>query len=95
MVDGWVKRYEKGESLKQIAGDLVSPVTVFLHLRKRGMKLRDKVEAQIASVRKFEKRNFDGSVADRAYLLGLTRGDLNVKRRDGASGSGRLARTQG
>src|SRR5271157_6554003 len=46
-VDEWATRYQAGESLKQIAGGAVSPVTVWLHLRKRGVKLRDKVEAQI------------------------------------------------
>jgi hypothetical protein len=36
VVDEWAVRYEKGESLKQIAGSAVDPVTVFNHLRKRG-----------------------------------------------------------
>jgi hypothetical protein len=55
MVDDWILRYQKGESLKQIAGTLVDPVTVFNHLHKRGLSLRDKVEAQIKAVSKFEK----------------------------------------
>ena len=46
-VDGQVSN---GESLKQIAGDAVDPVTVFNHLHKRGLQLRDKVEAQIKAV---------------------------------------------
>jgi len=40
MVDEWVKRYEAGESLKDIAGGpaewKVNHVAVFNHLRKRG-----------------------------------------------------------
>jgi hypothetical protein len=80
MVDEWVARYEKGESLKQIAGDFVDPVTVFVHLHKRGLKLRDKVEAQIKAVKKFEKFSFDGTEEDQAYLLGFVRGDLGVSR---------------
>lgn len=80
MVDQWVERYENGESLKKIAGEMVDPVTVFNHLRERNLKLRDKVEAQIAAVKKFEKFPFDGRAAERAYLLGLTRGDLGVTR---------------
>ncbi len=36
IVDEWVARYQKGESLKQIAGDAVDSVTVYNHLRKRG-----------------------------------------------------------
>jgi hypothetical protein len=78
MVDDWIVRYQKGESLKQIAGTSVDPVTVFNHLHKRGLSLRDKVEAQIKAVTRFQKTPFDGSEEDRAYLLGLTRGDLNV-----------------
>jgi hypothetical protein len=35
-VDEWVVWYQKGESLKQIAGDAVDPVTVFDHLHGRG-----------------------------------------------------------
>src|SRR5580658_9094520 len=56
MVEGWVKRYEAGESLKQIAANEFSPVTVFLHLRKRGLQLRDKVEAQIEAVTKHARK---------------------------------------
>jgi hypothetical protein len=78
MVDGWILRYQKGESLKQIAGDAVGPVTVFNHLHKRGVPLRDKVEAQIKAVTKFEKLAFDGTESERAYLLGFARGDLGV-----------------
>lgn len=80
MVDEWAARYEKGESLKQIAGTSVDAVTVFNHLHKRGLKLRDKVGAQIKAVKKFEKTPFEGDAAERAYLLGFTRGDMNVKR---------------
>jgi hypothetical protein len=78
MVDGWVKRYKTGESLKQIAANEFSPVTVFLHLRKRGVQLRDKVEAQIKAVTKHAKKPFGGSPIDKAYLSGLVYGDCNV-----------------
>jgi hypothetical protein len=50
MVDAWVVRYQNGESLKEIAGDVVSPVSVFNHLHRRGIQLRDKVDAQIKAV---------------------------------------------
>jgi hypothetical protein len=80
MVDGWIERYQKGESLKQIAGSLVTPVTVFNHLHKRGLELRDKVEAQIKAVTKFEKHPFDGGEEERAYLLAFVRGDLAAGR---------------
>ena len=79
-VDEWVTRYQAGESLKQIAGDAVSPVTVWLHLRKRGVQLRDKVDAQIQAVSKYERGTFKGNRLDRVYLLGLRYGDLDVVR---------------
>jgi len=78
MVDKWITRYQAGESLKQIAGEEFSPVTVFLHLRKRGIKLRDKVEAQIQAVTKYERRPFQGDDNERAYLVGFTKGDCQV-----------------
>jgi intein-encoded DNA endonuclease-like protein len=78
MVDEWARRYETGESLKQIAGGAVSPVTVWLHLRKRGLRLRDKVEAQIKATTKHARKPFDESQFQVAYLLGFSRGDLNV-----------------
>ena len=80
MVDGWVQRYQSGESLTQIAGGIVSPVSVFNHMKRRGIRLRDKVEAQLKAVKKFEKFPFLGSEEERAYLLGFTRGDLGVAR---------------
>lgn len=80
MVDNWVSRYQAGESLKQIAGMDVSPVTVYLHLRRRGVQLRDKVEAQIAAVTKCERLPFSGDPIEKAYLMGLRYGDLHVVR---------------
>jgi len=76
MVNGWVKRYEAGESLKQIAGEEVDHVTVFNHLRKRGLQLRDKVEAQIKAVSIHPRTPFSGDPLEKAYLLGFARGDL-------------------
>ncbi len=80
MVDGWVERYSQGESLKRIAGGIVDPVTVFVHLKKRGTKLRDKVEAQIQAVTKHQKKPFSGSESDGSYLIGFAFGDLDVVR---------------
>jgi hypothetical protein len=80
MVDEWVKRYQAGESLKQIAGEEVDHVTVFLHLHKRGLQLRDKVEAQIKAVTKHKRTPFTGNMKEIAYLVGLTVGDLYVQR---------------
>ena len=80
MVDGWVARYGAGESLRQIASGEFSAVTVWNHLNERGVVLRDKVEAQIKAVSKYERKPFDGSETDKAYLMGLRYGDLNVVR---------------
>ena len=80
MVDDWVRRYQEGESLKQIAGGSIDPVTVFYHLRRRGLRLRDKVDAQIKAVTKHEKKPFPGNLVEKAYLLGLGWGDLHVSR---------------
>jgi hypothetical protein len=79
-VDDWAKRYEAGESLKDIAGGELSPVTVYLRLRKRGVKLRGKVEAQIKAVTKYQKASFNGDALERAYLVGFRYGDLHVVR---------------
>ncbi len=78
MEEEWVRRYELGESLKQIAGNQVGPVTVFTHLRKRGIQLRDKVEAQIKAVTKYQRRPFSGDDEERAYLAGFRTGDLDA-----------------
>lgn len=80
MVDEWVRRYQSGESLKQIAGTSVGPVTVWQHLKKRDVELRDKVEAQIAATMKHHRRPFAGDRLDAAYLIGLGYGDLNTVR---------------
>jgi len=80
MEEEWVGRYQAGESLKQIAGGESSPVTVYLHLRRRGVQLRDKVEAQIAAVTKYERLPFSGDPIEKAYLMGLRYGDLHVVR---------------
>ncbi len=80
MVDVWVGRYEAGESLTEIAGDEVDSVTVWNHLKKRNVVLRDKIEAQIAAVTKYERKPFTGDGVERAYLMGLRYGDLDVVR---------------
>jgi len=80
MVDVWAMQYTDGQSLKQIAGESVSPVTVWLHLKRRGVRLRDKIEAQIRAVSRHERRAFVGDELEKAYLLGLRFGDLHVVR---------------
>ncbi len=84
----WARRYEAGESLKQIAGDKVNHVTVYNHLKKRGIKLRDKVEAQIRAVTIHEKAPFNGDSDLKAYLIGIANGDY------WATGHGRATRVK-
>lgn len=78
MVDEWVTKYQAGESLKQIAGGKVDPVTIWNHLKARGLVLRDKVEAQIKAVTKYGRRPFGSDEIERAYLVGFTKGDCQV-----------------
>jgi LAGLIDADG-like domain len=76
--DVWARRYAAGESLKRIAAGEYDPVTVWNHLKKRGVRLRDKVEAQIKAVTKHERHSFDGNQDEKSYLIGLRYGDLHV-----------------
>jgi hypothetical protein len=80
MVDDWVNRYKGGESLKQIAKGKASPSAVFLHLRARGIQLRDKLEAQIKATTKHPRLPFSGDRLEKAYLMGIRYGDLHVVR---------------
>ncbi len=80
LLDEWVMRYRSGESLKQISAGAFSPATVFYHLKSRGVELRDKVDAQIMSVTKHQRRPFSGDPLERAYLVGMRIGDLDVVR---------------
>jgi hypothetical protein len=78
MVNEWVGRYQDGESLKQIAAGDFDPVTVWNHLKARGLVLRDKVQAQILAVTKYERTPFRGDIVERAYLMGFAKGDCQV-----------------
>jgi len=80
MVDAWVRRYEAGESLKQIAGCVLSPVTVMTHLNAGKVQLRSRLGAQITAVSKHLRRPFSGSKEDQSYLIGFARGNLYVSR---------------
>ena len=80
MVDEWARRYNEGQSLKEIAGATVDPVTVWLHLRKRGVQLRNRIDAQIVAVSKYQRTPFSGDKLERAYLMGLRYGDLHAVR---------------
>jgi len=80
LADEWVRRYESGESLKQIAAGEIDAVTVWNHLRDRGVQLRDKVDAQIKTVTKYERKPFAGDNLEKCYLMGLRYGDLDVVR---------------
>jgi hypothetical protein len=80
MVDEWVARYQAGESLRQIANGELTGVTVWSHLRKRGVTLRDKVEAQIKTVTKHERKPFAGDRLEKFYLLGFVMGDCSSEK---------------
>jgi len=80
------KHIEQGVSLTDLAkliGNKTSGYTSWLS-RQVGVQPRDFEEARLRGihekVRKYERRPFDGSDEDRAYLLGLRHGDLSVSR---------------
>ncbi len=76
----------QGLSLNDIAkllGNKTSGYTSWL-CRQLGVKRRPFEEARLKGIRekrrKYERRPFDGTDEDRAYLLGLRHGDLSVSR---------------
>ena len=80
------KHIEQGVSLGDIAkliGNKTSGYTSWL-TRQLGIQPRDFEEARLKGihekVRKYERKPFDGSDEDKAYLLGLRHGDLSVSR---------------
>ena len=77
---------EKGMSLNDVAilvGNKTSGYTSWLY-RQLGIECRPFEEARLKGIgekrRKYERRPFDGTDEDRAYLLGLRHGDLSVSR---------------
>src|SRR5271155_720999 len=47
-------------------------------LKKTGLQLRDKVEAQIKAVTKHERKAFNGDSDLKFYLIGISKGDYWV-----------------
>lgn len=87
-IRGFIQRahVERGISLGDIAkliGNKTSGYTSWL-TRQVGIQPREFEEARLASihkkVRKHERKPFDGSNQDRAYLLGMRHGDLSAIR---------------
>jgi hypothetical protein len=87
-IRGFIRRthVEKGMSLGDVAkliGNKTSGYTSWL-TRQLGMQARPFEEARLKGihekVRKYERKPFDGTNDDRAYLLGLRHGDLTVSR---------------
>ena len=77
---------DKGLSLNDVAvlvGNKTSGYTSWLY-RRLGIKCRSFEEARLKGIRekrrKYERRPFDGTDEDRAYLLGLRHGDLSVSK---------------
>jgi hypothetical protein len=78
--------HKRGVSLTDVAkliGNKTSGYTSWL-TRQLGVQPREFEEARLAGihrkVRKYERRPFDGTDPDKAYLLGLRHGDLSVSR---------------
>jgi hypothetical protein len=77
---------EEGMSLNDVAiliGNKTSGYTSWLY-RQLGVRCRPFEEARLKGIRekrrKYERKPFDGTDEDRAYLLGLRHGDLSVSR---------------
>jgi intein/homing endonuclease len=77
---------EKGMSLNDVAnliGNKTSGYTSWLY-RQLGVKCRPFEEARLKGIRekrrKYERKPFDGTEEDKAYLLGLRHGDLSVSK---------------
>src|SRR5712692_747596 len=78
--------HERGISLMDIAkliGNKTSGYVSWL-FKQLGIQPRDFEEARLAGihkkVRKYERKPFDGTDEDKAYLLGLRHGDLSASR---------------
>jgi hypothetical protein len=77
---------EKGMSLNDVAnlvGNKTSGYTSWLY-RQLGIECRPFEEARLKGIRekrrKYERRPFDGTEEDKAYLLGLRHGDLSLSK---------------
>ena len=77
---------DRGISLNDVAilvGNKTSGYTSWLY-RQLGIKCRPFEEARLKGIRekrrKYERKPFDGTDEDRAYLLGLRHGDLSVSK---------------
>ena len=77
---------EKGMSLNDVAilvGNKTSGYTSWLY-RQLGIRCRPFEEARLKGIRekrrKYERKPFDGTDEDKAYLLGLRHGDLSVSK---------------
>ncbi len=71
---------EKKLSLKQIAKMFnASPSGIKWILLKNGIKLREKREGLILRKGKYRKPPFKGTPEEKAYLIGITLGDLHVR----------------
>ena len=47
-------------------------------MKARGLVLRDKIDAQIQAVTKYDRKSFSGDRIERAYLMGLRYCDLDA-----------------
>ncbi|HVP22798.1 MAG TPA: hypothetical protein VMS77_02650 [Conexivisphaerales archaeon] len=76
-----VRRHQGGESLWDLADEYpFSAETIRKAIISHGVKTRDKVEAQIQKVTKYQKKPFGGDPHEKAYLYGMKQGDLWVTR---------------
>jgi hypothetical protein len=93
-VDAWVRRYQGGESLKQIAGYGIDPSTVSRYLRAHGVKLRTPGETSTTARLKRDMTILgeDGDEIKRLYIEeGLS--CFEIARRYGLNGQRNTVRS--
>jgi predicted HTH domain antitoxin len=74
---------EKKLSLKQIARLFKASASgIKWLLLKNGVKLRNKLDGLRIRISKYKKPVFNGNKEERAYLMGITLGDLHVRKRN-------------
>ncbi len=70
LIDEWARRYQNGESLRQIASGTINPATLYWRLHRRGVQFRRPGEARKAARAKGDGAIFgeDESEIKRLYL---------------------------
>jgi transposase-like protein len=72
------RRLSASQVAKKVGIKSVSNILIALH--KYGIPVRDRYEALVTANTKYSKKSFSGNLKEKAYLLGLRIGDLEVRK---------------